>query len=370
MNNNDNLNSENLDQIMDLVGELLINKSRLETLEAFKEESKDVLSQLDRITAELHDKVMQLRMVPISNIFNEFPNIISSSKKDIKLEVEGEDIKVDRGIVKKLNEPLTKFVKSLTKNTGKQEILKSKKISVRSHKTGNEVIIEFEDDSQKIDLEKFEEKIIKNNIYSKEERAKMSEEKKYNLILKDNISTKTLFESSEKEITEIKNINEIIEELNGKLYIELSEDHNLKTVIRIPLKFAITEALMVKVDSDLFAIPLEMVSETKKISRNQIKKVENKNVINYRKKTIPIIDSYDFLNFKKQKENSLDSEMAIVIVNAGKNYAALRVDELLNQQDIVVKSMGELLGNVKNIAGATIIGDGEIALIMDVRNIV
>ena len=141
-------------------------------------------------------------------------------------------------------------------------------------------------------------------------------------------------------------------------------------MIIIPLKFAITEALMVKVDGDLFAIPLEMVSETKRIPNSKIKKVKNEDVINYRENTIPLIDSYDFLNFNKEVESdSSASEIEVVIVNTGKKNAALRVDELLNQQDIVVKSLGELLSNTKNIAGATIIGDGEIALIIDVREI-
>jgi two-component system chemotaxis sensor kinase CheA len=187
--------------------------------------------------------------------------------------------------------------------------------------------------------------------------------------LKYNISAEKLLDDIDKKITEIKKAKEIIERLNGKLYLELSENQNFKIVITIPLKFAITEALMVKIDGDLFAIPLEMVSETKRISESEIKKVKNKDVINYRENTIPLIDSYDFLDFKKQENESSDSEIEVVIVNSGKKSAALRVDELLNQQDIVVKSLGDLLSSTKNIAGATIIGDGEIALIMDVRDI-
>jgi two-component system chemotaxis sensor kinase CheA len=140
--------------------------------------------------------------------------------------------------------------------------------------------------------------------------------------------------------------------------------------MKIPLKFAITEALMVKIDGDLFAIPLEMVNETKRLTNSEIQTVKNQDVITYRESTISLIDSYDFLNFnKKFKEDNSSSEIEVVIVNSGKKNVALKVDELLNQQDIVVKSMGNLLSNVKNIAGATIIGDGEIALIMDVRDI-
>jgi two-component system chemotaxis sensor kinase CheA len=127
---------------------------------------------------------------------------------------------------------------------------------------------------------------------------------------------------------------------------------------------------MVKIDGDLFAIPLEMVNETKRLTNSEIQTVKNQDVITYRESTISLIDSYDFLNFnKKFKEDNSSSEIEVVIVNSGKKNVALKVDELLNQQDIVVKSMGNLLSNVKNIAGATIIGDGEIALIMDVRDI-
>jgi len=376
MNKKNDLDLENLDQIMDLVGELLINKSRLETLEAFKEEGKDVLSQLDRITAELHDKVMKVRMVSLANIYQEFHEIIENNKKEIKLVLEGEDVEVDRAVINKLADRITNLLKSLTNNIEKAETRKNMgkakkgEISISSHKTGNEVIIEFEDDGKRIDLEKMEEKIVMNNIVSKEVLAKMSGEEKYNLLLKDNISAEKLFDDSGEKIIVVKKAKEIIGELNGKLYLELSEDQNLKIVITIPLKFAITEALMVNIDGDLFAIPLEMVSETKRISKTQIKKIKNRDVINYREGTIPLIDSYDFLDFKKKKNDSLASEIEVVIVNSGKKNAALKVDELLNQQDIVVKSMGNLLSNVKNIAGATIIGDGEIALIMDVRDIV
>jgi len=375
MNKKNDLDLEKLDQIMDLVGELLINKSRLETLEAFKEEGKDVLSQLDRITAELHDKVMKVRMVSFANIFQEFNKIIEEKEKEISLLLEGQDIKVDRAVINKLADPLTNLLKGLTNNIEKEETRKNMgkagkgAVSVSAHKTGNEVIIEFEDDGKRINFDELEEEMIINNIVSKEELKKMSRKEKYNLLLKNNISAEKLFDDAGEKITEIKKAKAIIEGLNGKLYLKLSEDQNLKIVITIPLKFAITEALMVKIDGDLFAIPLEMVSETKRISNNQIKKVENRDVINYRESTIPLIDSYDFLNFKKQENESSASEIEVVIVNSGKKSAALRVDELLNQQDIVVKSLGDLLSSTKNIAGATIIGDGEIALIMDVRDI-
>jgi two-component system chemotaxis sensor kinase CheA len=376
MNKKNNLDLENLDEIMDLVGELLISKSRLETLEAFKDQDRDILSQLDRITGELHDKVMKVRMIPLANIFQEFNQIIKASKTKIELDIEGKDIEVDRAVINKLADPLSQFLKSLVSNIEEQKIQENTKeeiteeISIKATKTGNEVIIEFEDNAKLIDLDQLQEKIIDNNILSKEELEKMSKEEIFNLILKDNISAEKAAEDADQNIAAVKSIKKDIEAINGDLYLELSEDNNLKTVIIIPLKFAITEALMVKVDDDLFAIPLEMVSETKRIPNSKIKKVKNEDVINYRENTIPLIDSYDFLNFDKEAESdSSASELEVVIVNTGRKSAALRVDELLNQQDIVVKSLGDLLSNTKNIAGATIIGDGEIALIIDVRDI-
>jgi len=376
MNKKNNLDLENLDEIMDLVGELLISKSRLETLEAFKDQDRDILSQLDRITGELHDKVMKVRMIPLANIFQEFNQIIKASKTKIELDIEGKDIEVDRAVINKLADPLSQFLKSLVSNIEEQKIQENTKeeiteeISIKATKTGNEVIIEFEDNAKLIDLDQLQEKIIDNNILSKEELEKMSKEEIFNLILKDNISAEKAAEDADQNIAAVKSIKKDIEAINGDLYLELSEDNNLKTVIIIPLKFAITEALMVKVDGDLFAIPLEMVSETKRIPNSKIKKVKNEDVINYRENTIPLIDSYDFLNFnKKDESDSSASEIEVVILNTGRKSAALRVDELLNQQDIVVKSLGDLLSNTKNIAGATIIGDGEIALIIDVRDI-
>jgi two-component system chemotaxis sensor kinase CheA len=156
MNKKNNLDLENLDEIMDLVGELLISKSRLETLEAFKDQDRDILSQLDRITGELHDKVMKVRMIPLANIFQEFNQIIKASKTDIELDIEGKDIEVDRAVINKLADPLSQFLKSLVSNIEEQKIQENTKeeiteeISINAYKTGNEVIIEFEDDGKMI----------------------------------------------------------------------------------------------------------------------------------------------------------------------------------------------------------------------------
>jgi two-component system chemotaxis sensor kinase CheA len=165
-------------------------------------------------------------------------------------------------------------------------------------------------------------------------------------------------------------VKKTVEKLDGQIFIESEVDEGLKITISLPLTLAITEALMLKVKGEVFALPLNSINETMRIKQKDIKRINGEEVITFRDKTIPLLDSRAKLNMDyEQNEYKDKEEISVVVVNSSGKLVALKVDELLHQQEIVIKSLSDYLDNVKNISGATIIGDGEVALILDVRDI-
>jgi len=364
------LDLENLDNIMELIGELLINKSRLESLEIFKGEAKDILSQLDRVTMELHHNIMKIRMIPIGNLFSKLIEKTDDlANRKLEINLQGEDVQIDRNIADKLAAPLMKYFKSAIMRANFNKTNKAE-MTIKSYKEGNDIKINIKDSWSKIDIETMEEIIIEHNIVGENTISNMSTEEKMHKLLNISEDNQIYGKDFDGLLKDIAALNGSIKALNGSIGLK-EFDEKIILKLTIPLTFAIAQALMVKINDDLFAIPVEDIKETKRISTSEIKKVKDEEVIIYRDKSIPLIDSFKCLNLKRENENLSDKgELEILITNSENKSAALIVDELLNQQDIVFKSMGELLQDVTNISGATIIGDGEIALILDVNDII
>jgi len=379
------LDLENLDKIMELIGELLINKSRLEALDIFKGEAKDILSQLDRVTMELHHNIMKVRMIPIELLFAKFYQKLDKldkeqqeiDKEHIEIEIDAKDVKIDRNIAEKLEVPLLNYLEnSLKVSASESDFSKNKaaEASVSAQKEGNEIKIFIEENWSKKAFDQIEIYLAENNIIEADSVQGLDLEEIHRLF-SEHYDQESLDEAGSKvELSSfIENIDQLqdnIKNLNGGTKLKQAGE-KVKIEITIPLTFAITQALMVEIKGDLFAIPVEHISETKRITTSEIKNVKNERVIVFREQSIPLIDSYDCLALKRDKNISEENEeLEILILSSDHNPAALIVDELLNQQDIVFKSMGALLQNVENISGATIIGDGEIALILDVKDIV
>jgi len=372
---------EKLDKLMNMVGELLINKTRLESLGIEKGQAKDILTQLDRVTMELHYNVMQIRMVPVKHTFNRFPRMIRDISKDLNKEInfmmEGEETELDRSIIDELSDPLTHLLRNSVDHGIENPEFREEKgkdregtINLRAYQKGSEITIEVEDDGAGIDEDKLVEKAVEKDVITESEAKDMDKHDKLQLMFAAGLSTSEEVSDVSGRGVGMDVVKKTVENLDGQIYIDSEVDKGTKITISLPLTLAITEALMLKVNDEVFALPLNSINETMRISHNDIKKINGEEVISFRDKTIPLLDSRAKLNMEyDQNEYKEKEEISVVVVNSSGKLVALKVDELLHQQEIVIKSLSEYLDNVKNISGATIIGDGEVALILDVRDI-
>ncbi len=370
-----------LDNLMNMVGELLINKTRLEGLKVKSDIYQDILQQLDRVTMELHHVVMQIRMVPIGGIFNRFPRMLRDLSKElnkqIDLIIEGADTELDRSIIDELADPLVHILRNAADHGIESPEARQKKdkdaigkILLSAYQKGSEIIIEVEDDGGGIDPDLMAEIAIEKGIATPEEIQSMEKKEKLNFIFHPGFSTS-------KEVTDVSGrgvgmdvVKRVVESLDGQVFIESEMDVGTRFTISLPLTLAITQALMVKIDEEVFAIPLSAISETLTVNPQNIRQVSGQDVIVLRESTIPIIEASKQLNLDVSYRDYInDLEIPIVIVNTGDKQVGLIVDELMNQQEIVIKSLGNYLIDAEHISGATIIGDGNVALILDVRNI-
>ncbi|MFP4199148.1 MAG: chemotaxis protein CheA [Halanaerobium sp.] len=371
-----------LDTLMNMVGELLINKTRLQSLDIQKSKFNEIIPQLDRVTMELHHIVMQIRMVPVGVMFSRFPRMIrdlsNKMDKEIDFVMEGQETELDRSIIDELSDPLTHLLRNAIdhgierpeerKAKGKEE---EGRIELRAYQKGSEIIIEVKDDGAGIDAGQVGRKAVEKGIVSEEELEQMERRDVLDFVFHPGFSTAA-------EVTDVSGrgvgmdiVRNVVKKLDGQISIESELGQGSTFTISLPLTLAITQALMIKVDGDTFAIPLNAVSETLTINPDNIKKVRGKDVIVLRENTIPLVSASEI--FGDQKLDSLkksESDLSVVILKSGDRFIGLIVEELLNQQEIVIKSLGNYLQDTEYISGATIIGDGDVALIIDVRDIV
>jgi len=371
-----------LDTLMNMVGELLINKTRLQSLDIQKSKFNEIIPQLDRVTMELHHIVMQIRMVPVGVMFSRFPRMIrdlsNKMDKEIDFIMEGQETELDRSIIDELSDPLTHLLRNAIdhgiespearRTKGKDE---EGRIELRAYQKGSEIIIEVKDDGAGIDADKIGRKAVEKGIVGEEELEQLERRDILDFVFHPGFSTAS-------EVTDVSGrgvgmdiVRNVVKKLDGQISIESELGEGSTFTISLPLTLAITQALMITVDGDTFAIPLNAVSETLTISPENIKKVRGKDVIVLRENTIPLVSASEIFgskninSFKKSEE-----DLSVVILKSGDRFIGLIVEELLNQQEIVIKSLGNYLQDTEYISGATIIGDGDVALIIDVRDIV
>ncbi len=370
-----------LDNLMNMVGELLINKTRLSGLNIQSEVYQDIIQQLDRVTQDLHHNVMQIRMVPIGGIFNRFPRMVRDLSKELDKEIdliiEGAETELDRSIIDELADPLMHILRNAIDHgieTPAERVKKGKSkvgnVLLQAYQKGSEIIIEAEDDGAGLDAERLTKKAIEKGIIDAEQAEEMDEREKLHLIFHPGFSTND-------EVTDISGrgvgmdvVKRVVESLDGQVFIESEKGVGTRFTISLPLTLAITQALMVVIDNEVYAIPLGTISETNLISPKDILQVRGQDVMILRDATIPLVEGSRKLNLDVEYGAFKNlEEIPVVIINSGDRQIGLIVDKLLYQQEIVIKSLGDYLVNIKNISGATIVGDGDVALILDVRNI-
>jgi two-component system chemotaxis sensor kinase CheA len=371
---------DQLDKLMNLVGELVINKIALlqVTSDNHCNDLNRITENIDRLTADLQDLVMQVRMVPVSQVFDRFPRLVRDlslkSGKKIDLLMEGREIEVDRTVLDEIGEPLIHLLRNSIDHGIEipTERAKNKnetgKITLSAQRNGNHVIIEVKDDGAGIDPEKIKASATKKGVASQAELGKMTHEQLINLIFLPGFSTA-------KEVTETSGrgvgmdvVKTKISALGGIVHIDSKVGVGTRTTIKLPITLAIIQAILVKDTTETFAIPTSQVSEIVRVKKNEVKALGKTNAILVRNHVIPMVHLHQLLNLPDSNEDEL--ELLIIYLGDENTKLGLAVDSVLRQQDILVKSLNGALSRIKGISGATILGDGQVVLVLDVGQFV
>lgn len=371
---------EKLDALMNQVSELIIAKNSLVSISTteggnFQNQTfHEQIEYLERITTNLHESVMKVRMVPIESVVNKFPRMIRDLAKKLNKKMElimtGEDTELDRTVVDQIGDPLQHLLRNsadhglesgeLRLKRGKPE---SGTICLNAFQEGNNVIIEVSDDGNGIDTERVKEKAIERGLITPEQGEALSQKEIIEFLFMPSFSmAKQLSDISGRGVG-LDVVKSNIEALGGDVEVKSVMGEGSKFIVRLPLTLAIIQALMVEVHDEKYAIALGSIQTIEDILVSEIKYVQAKEVIHIRGSVIPLIRLDQILDMEPTQEEK--ESLTVVIVKKGEKFAGLVVDNLMGQQEIVIKAIGKYINNNKIISGATILGDGEVALILD-----
>ncbi|MGN0339630.1 MAG: chemotaxis protein CheW [Lachnospira sp.] len=378
---------EKLDILMNLVSELIIAKNGLVSASAVEEDGEVTVNQnfneqieyLERVTTNLHESVMKVRMMPIESVVSKFPRMIRDLTKKLgkpmELYMSGEETELDRTVIDEIGDPLMHLLRNsadhgiesaeIRRERGKNEV---GSIFLDAYQDGNNVVIEVRDDGNGIDVEKVRTKAIEKGTITEEQAAVMSDEEIINLLFRPSFSTAEKVTDVSGRGVGLDVVKSKIEALGGDVEVKSVYGEGSTFIIRLPLTLAIIQALMVKLGDEKFAISLGSIQTIEDIPVSEIKYVHAKEVIHIRGSVIPLIRLRDLLDVPGEQENQ--ENITVVIVSKGDKYAGLVVDSLIGQMEIVIKSLGKYININKMISGATILGDGSVALIIDANTLV
>ncbi len=369
---------EKLDTLMNLMGELVINKVRLEQIGTTHRltELTETLEQMDRVTTDLQTVVMKVRMVPVGQVFNRFPRMVRDLAKELgkelNLTIEGEETELDRTVIDEIGDPIMHLLRnSLDHGLEHPDQREAKgkprigEVGLIARHEGNNVVIMVTDDGKGIDADVIRRKAVEKGMISEDEANSLDDADAVRLIFLPGFSTAEVVTDVSGRGVGMDVVRSKIETLGGHVDVETKIDEGSVFKIKLPLTLAIIQALLVKVQEEMYAIPLGSIDSTINITQEDIKTVRNKEVIVLRGQIIPIIRLGDILNVPRVHEADSD-DIFVVVVHIGERKAGIVVDNLIGQQEIVIKTLGKLLAGLKVISGATVLGDGRVAMILDV----
>ena len=377
---------DKLDDLMNLVSELIIAKNGLVSIspaDLVRDEKnssfRDQVEYLERITTNIHQSVMKVRMVPIESVVNRFPRMIRdlSKKLDKKMELfmSGEETELDRTVIDEIGDPLQHILRNAADHglESNEERIKAGKPEVGSiflsaYQEGNNVVIEVRDDGHGIDVEKVKAKALERGTITPDQAETMSDKEIIDLLFRPSFSTAEKISDISGRGVGLDVVKTKIEALGGSVECRSVLGEGSTFIIRLPLTLAIIQSLMVVLGNEKYAIPLGSIQTIEDIPTTDIKYVEGKEVINLRGTVIPLVRLDKILDVPNAKQDQ--ESLTVVIVAKGDKQAGLIVDDLIGQLEIVIKSIGKYINNSKMISGATILGDGEIALILDANTLV
>ena len=372
---------DRLDVLMNLVGELIITKTRLEEsdITSNQQEYRETIEYLERITTNLNDAVMKVRMVPVETVFNRFPRMVRDIAKDlgkdIQLIMSGEETELDRTVIDEIGDPLIHMLRNscdhgLESTERRRELGKPEvgTINLTAYQSGNNVIIEVSDDGSGINTEKTKAKAIEKGIITKEEALNMTQQEAIELLFRPSFSTADKVTGLSGRGVGLDVVKTKIEQVGGTVEVESQKNKGSSFIIKLPLTLAIYQALLVNVGTEKYFIPLGSIYQIYNWSADEVKTVQGQEIILLRNMVVPITRLADTLDISDSDAKE-KKQLKIVIVRKGEKLTGLVVDSVIGQQEIVIKSLGKLLSGIKYFAGATILGDGSVALIIDVNSI-
>ena len=375
---------EKLDALMNQVSELIIAKNSIVSLSSSEASSlqnqsfSEQIEYLERITTNLHESVMKVRMVPIESTVNKFPRMIRDLSrqlgKKMELYMTGEETELDRTVVDQIGDPLQHLLRNSADHglepndvriqRGKPEV---GSIFLNAYQEGNNVIIKVGDDGNGIDVEAVKNKAIERGTITAEQAENMTQKEIINLLFLPSFSMAKKISDISGRGVGLDVVKSNIEALGGDVEVQTVLGEGTTFTVRLPLTLAIIQALMVEIREEKYAIALGSISNIESIPVNEIKYVEAREVIHLRGTVIPIVRLDKILDINDGQEDP--ENLTVVIVKKGDSLAGLVVDNLIGQQEIVIKALGNYINNNKLISGATILGDGEVALILDVNTL-
>lgn len=368
-----------MDELMNLVAELVISRSRLENISS-ELQSKDldeVLEQFGRLTMNLRDNVLKARMIPVETILSRFPRLVrdlaKDLDKDIDVEIQGGETELDRTVIDEIGDPLLHIIRNSVDHgiesrrdreaSGKDT---RGKIIIHACQEGNSVVITITDDGRGFDLERVKEKALNLDLVTQEVLGEMTTEQILDLTFKPGFSTASKVSDISGRGVGMDVVKTKVTGLGGLIRINTEKGKGSQIEIRLPLTLAIIQTLMVKVGQEVYAIPSEYIEQVVSLHHEDIKKVRNQQFYMLRDELIPIIKLQEVFDIEGAINSELE-EIDMVVLKAEDHLVGCVVDTMLRQQDVVIKPLGSFLGSVKGIAGATILGDGTIALIIDIK---
>ena len=376
------VNIDRLDVLMNLFEELVIDRGRLQSIaeELHNPELNETVERMTRVSGDLQNIILNMRMVPVETVFNRFPKMVRQVAREldkkVNLEIIGAETELDRTVIDEIGDPLVHLIRNALDHgieTPEERLAKGKPetgtITLRAYHSGNHVFIELEDDGAGVNRKKVLGKAIERGLVSEETAETLTDKQVAELILASGFSTADQVTDVSGRGVGLDVVKNTIEGLGGYISIDSIEGKGSLFQVQLPLTLSIISVMLVELDKEIYAIPLSSIIETAIIDSSDVLNAHNQKVIDFRGNIVPLVYLKEIFEMKEAEEASTDFQ-SIVIVRKGEKLAGLVVDSFIGQQEIVLKSLGNYLQNVFAISGATILGNGQVALIVECNSLI
>ena len=376
------VDTKRLDEIMNLVGELVLVRNRLLTLkgsEAEQEELSNAVANLDHVTTDLQNSVMKTRMQPVKKVFGRFPRVVRDLSrklgKEIDLVLEGEETDLDKNLVEALADPLVHLVRNSVDHgvelpEDREEAGKSRKgtITLSAQQEGDHILLSITDDGKGMDPDMLRRKAVEKGLMDEVTANQLDDKSAFELIMAAGFSTAEVISDVSGRGVGMDVVKTMITKLNGSVDIVSEKGSGTQIRIRVPLTLAILPTLMVSFDQDSYAIPLTSVQEIFDYNSDLINEIDGQMMVRLREKSIPLLFLSEWLAPDKKYEDY--NEHKVIIVSIGNQRAGLVIQHVNGQEEVVIKPLGVMMKHIDGYAGATITGNGSIALILDLPGVI